>query len=109
MEKELQEKLKLGQPELLTIVSSVRGIGKRAATELIIFTQTFKGMEDYRQLISYTWLSPIDYTSGTSIKRCNKISKQGGKQLRHIIYICDERNANKSFFQGIISTFKSKW
>lgn len=88
LEKELQAKLKSWQPKLLTIVSSIKGIGKRAAAELIIFTQGFKGMEDYRQLISYAGLSPTDYTSGTSIKRRVRISKQGGKQLRHILYMC---------------------
>ncbi len=88
LEQKLHEKLKEWQPDLLTIVSSVIGIGKRAAAELIIFTQAFKGMKNYRQLISYAGLCPVEYSSGTSIRKGARISKQGGKQLRHILYMC---------------------
>ena len=59
----------------------------RAASELIIYTQGFKGIEDYKQLISYAGLSPVEFSSGTSIKCRVRICKQGGKQLRHILYM----------------------
>lgn len=60
LEEKLSAKLKEWQPELLEQVQSVKGIGKRAAAELIIYTKSFKGMENYKQLISYSGLSPIE-------------------------------------------------
>ena len=69
-------------------VLSVKGIGKRAASELIVYTKGFEGMDDYRQLISYAGLSPVEYSSGSSIRGRVRICKQGGKQLRNILYMC---------------------
>jgi transposase len=87
LEKSLHKALKAWQPELLELVQSVKGIGKRAASELIIYTQGFKNMENYKQLISYAGLSPVEFSSGSSIKGKVRICKQGGKQLRHILYM----------------------
>ena len=88
LEAELDKKLKAWQPELTKTVQSVKGIGKRATAILIVFTQAFKHTESYQQLISYAGLSPREYTSGKSIKGRVHISKIGGKQLRHTLYMC---------------------
>lgn len=54
--KQLEQKLQLlltqWQPDQLKNVSSVKGIGKRAAAMLIVFTQGFKYTKNHRQLIS---------------------------------------------------------
>ena len=52
-------------------------------------------MEIYKQLISYAGLSPREYYSGSSIRGRVKICKQGGKQLRNILYMC-ALNAKKT-------------
>ncbi len=88
LEKELQQKLIEWQPELVKQVSSVTGIGKRAKAELIVYTQGFKEIQSYRQLISYAGLSPREFSSGSSIRGRSKICKQGGKTLRNILYMC---------------------
>lgn len=95
LELELHKKLTEWAPELLALVTSVKGIGKRAAAELIIYTQGFKDMNSYKQLISYAGLSPTEYRSGTSIQGRTRICKQGGGQLRHILYMC-ALNAKKT-------------
>ena len=83
------------QPEVLKQTISVKGIGKRAASELIICTKAFEGMTDYRQLISYAGLSPVEYSSGSSIRGKSHICKRGGKRLRNILYMC-ALNAKKN-------------
>ena len=88
LEAELQEKLVEWEGETLKLVQSVKGIGNRASAELIIYTKGFKDMNSYKQLISYAGLSPTQYQSGTSIKGRVRICKQGGKQLRNILYMC---------------------
>lgn len=88
LEQELMKKLNAWQPELVQQVSSVKGIGKRATAILIVFTQAFKHTKTYQQLISYAGLSPKEYSSGKSIRGKVRISKIGGKQLRHTLYMC---------------------
>ena len=113
LEVHLSEKLKAWQPELLSQVSSVKGIGRRAAAELIIYTKSFKGMENYKQLISYSGLSPVEYSSGSSIRGRTKICKQGGKQIRHILYMCalnakQTNRACRELFDRLVAGGKNK-
>jgi transposase len=97
--KQLEEKLQLlllqWQPEQLKSVSSVKGIGKRAAAMLIVFTQGFKYTENHRQLISFAGLAPTQYSSGSSIHGKPRIYKRGGKNLRDVLYMCS-MNAMKT-------------
>lgn len=109
----LEEKLKSWQPELLKQVQSVKGIGKRAAAELIIYTQSFKDMESYRQLISYCGLSPVECSSGSSVRARTRICKQGGKQVRHILYMCalnakSTNRACRELFDRLVAAGKNK-
>lgn len=113
LETELHAKLKEWQPELMKLVSSVVGIGKRATATLIVNTQGFKHTQKYQQLISYAGLSPKEYSSGTSIKGRVKICKQGGGRLRHILYMCalnaKETNLEcKLLFDRLVKQGKNK-
>jgi transposase len=113
IEKSLHKALKAWQPELLELVQSVKGIGKRAASELIIYTQGFKNIENYKQLISYAGLSPVEFSSGSSIKGKVRICKQGGKQLRHILYMgaLNAKKTNKAcrnLFDRLVEKGKNK-
>lgn len=113
LELELQEKLLEWDKETLELVSSIKGIGKRAAAELLIYTQGFKEMNSYKQLISYAGLSPTEYRSGSSIRGRVRICKQGGKQLRHILYMCalnaKKTNAQcRALFNRLVEKGKNK-
>src|SRR5690606_9775973 len=87
LEDSLTLKLKDWQPEMVELVSSVVGIGKRASAILIISTQGFKYTQTHSQLISYAGLSPKEYSSGTSIRGKSRICKTGGGKLRHTLYM----------------------
>ena len=97
--KQLEQKLQLllmqWQPQQLKSVSSIKGIGKRAAAMLIVFTQGFKHTENHRQLISFAGLAPTQYSSGSSIQGKARIYKRGGKNLRDVLYMCS-MNAMKT-------------
>jgi len=113
LEQELQEKLLDWDQETLALVTSIKGIGKRAAAELLIYTQGFKDMNSYKQLISYAGLSPTEYRSGSSIRGRVRICKQGGKQLRHILYMCalnaKKTNAQcRALFDRLVEKGKNK-
>jgi len=95
LEQKLQLLLQTWQPEQLKNVSSVKGIGKRAAAMLIVFTQGFKHTKNHRQLISFAGLAPVQYSSGSSIQGKPRIYKRGGKNLRDVLYMCS-MNAMKT-------------
>ena len=113
LEKQLQEKLQNWEGENLKLVRSVKGIGAKASAELIIYTQGFKDMESYKQLISYAGLSPTEYHSGSSVRGRVRICKQGGKQLRNILYMCAlnamKTNAHcKALYDRMVEKGKNK-
>ncbi|MBK8087807.1 MAG: IS110 family transposase [Chitinophagaceae bacterium] len=95
LEQKLQVLLEQWQPDQLKNVSSIKGIGKRAAAMLIVFTQGFKHTENHRQLISFAGLAPTQYSSGSSIQGKPRIYKRGGKNLRDVLYMCS-MNAMKT-------------
>lgn len=88
LEVKLEALLKVWQPAQLKSVGSIKGIGKRAAAMLIIFTQGFKNTHNHRQLISFAGMAPTEYSSGTSIHGKPRIYKKGGKALRDVLYMC---------------------
>jgi transposase len=95
LEHKLQLLLEQWQPEQLRNVSSIKGIGKRAAAILIVFTQGFKHTANHRQLISFAGLAPTQYSSRSSIQGKPRIYKRGGKNLRDVLYMCS-MNAMKT-------------
>lgn len=95
LEQKLQVLLEQWQPNQLKNVSSIKGIGKRAAAMLIVFTQGFKYTKSHRQLISFAGLAPTQYSSGSSIQGKPRIYKRGGKNLRDVLYMCS-MNAMKT-------------
>jgi transposase len=113
LQEELEQKLVQWQPELVKLVRSVKGIGKRATATIIVYTQGFAHTETYQQLISYAGLSPREYCSGKSIKGKVRISKIGGKQLRHILYMAAlnakaTNPACKALFDRMVTKGKNK-
>lgn len=113
LEQELAQKLSLWQPKLVKQVSSVIGIGKRASSLLIVYTQGFKNTATYQQLISYAGLSPKLFISGSSIRGKVKICKQGGKRLRHVLYMCSlnakaNNPACKALYDRLVAKGKNK-
>lgn len=113
LEAELLNKLQDWQPNLVKLVSSITGIGKRASSLLIVTTQGFKTTQSYQQLISFAGLSPKEGTSGTSIKIKVRISKMGGNHLRHTLYMCalNAKKTNpacKALYDRLVAKGKNK-
>lgn len=88
LQDQLDIKVESWIPEQSENLQSIPGLGKRAATMLIVFTEGFSKVENYRQLICLAGLSPREFTSGTSIKGKTRICKMGGGQLRNVLYMC---------------------
>lgn len=88
LEGKLEAVLEQWQPQQVRSIGSIKGIGRRATAMLIIYTQGFKNTHSHRQLISFSGLSPTEYSSGSSIQGKPRIYKKGGKNLRDVLYMC---------------------
>ncbi len=82
----LEAVIKEYQPDLLTRLCSIPGIGKRTAIYLIVLTHGFEKFETSRQLISFFGLNPIIRQSGSSIRGKSRISKIGDNHIRNLLF-----------------------
>ncbi len=88
LEKALDELLKQHEEKKMAALETIPGIGKRTIATMIIVTDGFRKVDNYRQLSSWAGLSPKEYSSGKSIRGKVRISKMGGKELRNMLYMC---------------------
>jgi transposase len=88
LEKELTKNIQSWVPEQLENLLTIPGMGKRTASQLIVFTDGFSKINNYRQLISLAGLSPREFNSGTSVRARVRICKMGGVQIRKLLYMC---------------------
>lgn len=113
----LQERIdalmKQYNPEMLRNISSIKGLGQRTSALLIIATQGFKYFENAKQVTSYFGLAPTEYSSGSSIKGPNKISKKGNPLVRKKLYMCSlqasrHNKSCKQLYRRLLAKGKSK-
>jgi transposase len=88
LEKSLDTLLKQHEEKKMAALQRIPGIGKRTVATMIIATDGFRKVDNYRQLSSWAGLSPKEYSSGKSIRGKIRISKMGGKELRNLLYMC---------------------
>jgi transposase len=88
LEEVMESIIKQNDPELLTCIKSIPGVGKKTAMFLIAITGGLQSFETSKQLISYLGLAPTEKRSGTSINGSNKISKAGNPKLRSMMFLC---------------------
>src|SRR5499427_8983623 len=79
----LREQAK-SQAALETVYRSVPGIGEVVARTLATELGDMTRFANERALLSYTGLTPSEYSSGASIRR-GHISRQGVSRLRHVL------------------------
>jgi transposase len=88
LEEQLQCRLEKWQAGQLRSLHSIPGLGKRAAALLIVYTDGFTKVVNYKQLTALAGLSPREHTSGSSIKGKKGICKMGSGRLRSVLYMC---------------------
>lgn len=113
LEQKLEDVIKEYQPDLLTKLCSIPGIGRRTAIYLIVVTHGFEKYENSRQLSSYFGLNPIIRESGTSVRGRSRISKTGNNHVRNLLFMCsftacEHNKACREIYQRIIAKGKSK-
>ena len=88
LEDQLQVFLSTWQGQQQKNLTTIPGLGKRAVAMLIVYTDGFKKISNYRQLIALAGLVPREYNSGSSVRGKKGICKMGNGHLRNVLYMC---------------------
>lgn len=113
LEDELELLVRTHEPDLYSRLQSIPGIGKSTALFMIVLSEGFKKFESARQFTCYIGLSPVEKTSGSSLRGRSSISKQGNGKLRNLLFMCSfnackSNAACKALYERIVAKGKSK-
>lgn len=102
--------------ELFGLITSVPGIGRITATELIVQTNEFKDFSTARKLACYIGVAPFEHSSGSSIRGRTKVSQKANKKLKTLLQMVTMNCAKvkgkmdvfKAYYQRKVADGKSK-
>jgi transposase len=102
--------------ELFGLITSVPGIGRITATELIVQTNEFKDFSNARKLACYIGVAPFEHSSGTSVRGRTKVSQKANKKLKTLLQlvtmncakVSGRMNVFKAYYQRKVTEGKSK-
>lgn len=98
---------------LFRIVTSVQGVGKVTATEMIITTNEFKDITEPSKFACYAGVAPFEYSSGTSLRGRPRVSHKANKTMKSLLHmaalvaIC-YNNDLKAYYQRKVEGNKNK-
>lgn len=73
--------------DLLSLLTSVPGVGLLLASNLLVLTEGFQASLTYKNIASYAGIVPKRFESGTSVKKRPKCPKYGPSKLRKLLYL----------------------
>lgn len=112
-EEVLLKLIKEDHQEMLSLLESISGIGRKTAMLLLVITDGFTRFESSGQLCSFCGLTPSIRQSGTSVKGRSRITKIGNAKLRNLLFMCSftackHNKACKAIYDRIVNQGKSK-
>ncbi len=99
--------------EIFQHITSVQGVGKVLAWNMIIKTNEFKSINNPRKLACYSGVVPFDYQSGTSIYKRPRVSYMADKSLKKLLHMAamsavQVRGDLQNYYQRKIAQGKNK-
>ena len=70
------------------LITSIKGIGKQTALNMIVYTNCFTNFDNWRSFASYAGTAPFPYKSGSSIKGRTKVSNLANKKIKALLNMC---------------------
>jgi transposase len=70
-----------------TLATSVPGIGKITAANVIISTGEFKQIVEAKQFACYSGIAPFEHTSGSSIRGQTRVSKIANMRIKKLLHL----------------------
>jgi len=113
IEDKLLELVKKENQELLTLLETIPGIGRKTSLMLLVLTDGFERFSSASELCSYAGLTPVIRKSGSSVHGRPRISKIGNQKLRNLLFLCSfnaskYNKACKALYDRIVAKGKSK-
>jgi len=113
LELQMQKIIAKNEEDLLNLLFTIPGMGKKTAMALIIITNGLHDFENSKQLSSYLGLSPTIRVSGSSVRGQSRISKTGNKDVRNLLFLCSftaykYNQPCAQLFERIVNKGKSK-
>jgi transposase len=89
VEKELHQLIKEDETiqENYKYMTSVQGVGKVLAWNLLIKTNNFKTLNDPKKIACYVGVVPFEHQSGTSLKMQPRVSHMADKQVKKVLHM----------------------
>lgn len=95
------------------IITSIPGIGKITALNVIVSTGEFSKINNPKKFACFTGVAPFEHTSGTSVRGRTRVSKMANMALKRLLHLaamsaiqyCDEL---KAFYNKKIEAGKNK-
>jgi transposase len=96
-----------------SLVTSVPGVGKITALNVIVSTNEFTKISEAKKLACYAGVAPFEHRSGSSIRGKTRVSKMANMTLKRLFHLaamsaiqcCDEL---KAFYQRKVAAGKNK-
>ena len=113
IETRLLELVKKEHQELLTLLETISGVGRKTGILLLVLTDGFDRFTSASELCSYAGITPVIRQSGSSVKGRPKISKIGNQKLRNLLFMCSFNACKynkgcKALYDRIVAKGKSK-
>jgi len=67
------------------LLNTLKGVGLVLSCQLLYHTNNFKRFNSWRQFSSYCGVAPFEHSSGTSIKRRNRIHHIGDRKMKTLL------------------------
>lgn len=98
---------------IFELVTSVRGVGKVLAIQLMIHTQMFSKFDNAKQLSCYCGVAPFSHTSGTSIRGRIGTSNFANMDIKRTLHMASMSSAMnvpeiKVYYERKVAEGKSK-
>ena len=96
---------------LYQLITSVDGVGKCIAVQVIVDTNEFKNIKEGKVYACYSGVAPFEHSSGSSVgSRSRDRANKGSKTIFHLAAICAIRMAGylKAYYQRKVAEGKHK-
>ena len=69
------------------LLCSIDGVGDKTALKMIVETNAFKDFDNARKFCCHAGVAPFKYTSGSSIRSRNRVSKRADKSIKALLHM----------------------
>jgi len=113
LEKQIENLIKEHFNEIYNNILSIKGIGPKTASGIIVYLGDLSNFDSYKQIASYMGITPAIKESGNTLRKYSGITKQGNSTLRTLFYLAalsasKYNQACKELYERLLAKGKRK-